>query len=165
MKASRVSIFSLSLLMAVAALLVVAVSCGGGSDNASSATVTSSLTATTAASGPGAITLTSTAIQGRSGKILLAYAAPAGGGGQLARLCAGIDSDNFTLSATSMTDVPSGDDPCGGGTSQTTFAQGTYEITASVFTGGQQTPEAQVKLNVEVKGNVTAQINGASLSR
>jgi hypothetical protein len=96
---------------------------------------------------------------------LLAYAAPAGGGQQLARLCAGIDSDSFTLSATAMTDVSSGSDPCGGSTSQTNFQQGTYEITASVFTGGQQTPEARVTLNVEVKGNVTAQINGTSLSK
>jgi hypothetical protein len=93
------------------------------------------------------------------------YAVPAEGGEQLARLCAGIDSDDFTLSATVMTDIPSGNDPCGGNTSQTTFAQGNYEITAAVFTGGQQTPEAQVKLNVDVKGNVTSQIDGTALSK
>jgi hypothetical protein len=164
MKVSKASSLSIFLVMAVAVLLAGAVSCGGGDDGTPSTAATSP-PAATAASGPGAIALSSTAIQGRSGKILLVYAAPAGGGQQLARLCAGIDSDNFTLSATVMTDVPSGNDPCGGNTSQTTFPQGTYEVTAAVFTGGQQTPEAQVKFNVEVKGNVTSQINGTALSK
>ena len=150
------------LIIALGAMLLVAVfACGGGDGGGASATP---LVTTAAPAGPGTITLTSTAIQGRSGKILLVYAAPVGGGARLARLCAGIDSDSFTLSAMAMTDVPSGNDPCGGNTAQTTFAQGTYEITAAVFTGGQQTPEAQVKLNVEVKGSVTAQIDGGALS-
>lgn len=153
------------LAFALSIALVGAIACGGDDNGGASTSATSSPAATTAGSGPGTITLTSTAIQGRSDKILLVYAVPAGGGAQLARLCAGIDSDDFTLSATVMSDIPSGSDPCGGNTSETTFAQGTYEVTASVFTGGQQTPEAQAKFSVDVKGNVTAQIDGTALSK
>lgn len=152
-------------IVALGALLLAAASACGGDDDSGAATGTSAPAATTAApEGPGTITLTSSAIEGQSGKILLVFAIPAGGGERVARLCASIQSDNFMLSGTVMTEVPAGNDPCSGDTSEATLEEGAYSLTAGVYVGGQQTAEAEVTLSVEVAGDVTAELDGAELS-
>jgi hypothetical protein len=152
------------LTLALGVLLIGTVSCGGGDDSASTATVTSSPTVTTAKTGPGRITITSTPIEGKSGKILLVYAISVGGGERLAGACVGISSVSFAVPGVVMTDVPVGNDPCAGGTSEMTFAEGSYQLTAGVYQGGQQTPESETTLTVKVAGDVTAQLDGVALS-
>jgi hypothetical protein len=146
------------------AVALVMVACGGDDDDDDGGGgATSPAAASHAAEGPGTITLTSTSIEGQSGNILLVFAI-AGGGDRLGRACVPITSDSFTLGGAVMTEVPAGDDPCGGDTDETTFEEGTYDIVAGVYVGGQQTPEAETTLTVEVAGDVTAELDGAALS-
>lgn len=156
-----------ALLICVVALTaagLAASACGGDDDDGGTSATSPAVTATPG-SGPGTITLISTTISGQADKILLIFATPSGGSEQLARACVSITSDNFTVPATVMTDVPSGNDPCGGDTSDTSFDEGAYSITAGVYVGGQQTAEAETTLSVDVAGDVTAELNGAELSQ
>jgi len=162
MKRLGISAFSVSLLMGV---LAFAAACGGDDDGTTPEGTSPAAQTSAAAQGPGTITLTSTAIEGQSGKILLVFATAEGGQERLARLCRSIDSDSFELSGGTLTDVPSGDDPCGGDTPATTFDEGTYQVTAGVYVGGQQEPEKQATVTVTVAGDVTAELDGGSLSR
>src|SRR3989304_4524928 len=82
-----------------------------------------------------------------------------------ARACVMVGSDSFTVPATKMTDVASGDDPCAGTTPATTFPEGRYTLTAAIYAPPAQQPEKQVSLTVEVKGNVEVTIDAAGLSR
>jgi hypothetical protein len=148
--------------VALAAAGLVASACGGDDDDGGTSATSPAVTATPG-SGPGTITLTSSAITGQSGKILLIYTTS--GSDRLARACVSITSDNFTVPATVMTDVPSGNDPCGGDTSDTSFDEGAYSITAGVYVGGQQTAEKEATLSVDVAGDVIAELNGAELSQ
>jgi hypothetical protein len=154
-----------ALLIGVIALTAagLAASACGGDDDDGGTSATSPAATPTPGSGSGTITLTSSAITGQSGKILLIYATS--GSDRLARACISITSDNFTVPATVMTDVPSGNDPCGGDTSDTSFDEGAYSITAGVYVGGQQTAEKEATLSVDVAGDVTAELNGAELSQ
>jgi hypothetical protein len=157
------------LLVAVlaAAVGLLASACGGDDDDGGggggTATETHSPAASTApAEGPGTITLTSTTIEGQNGKILLVFAT--GDGGQrLARACIPITSDSFEVSGAEMTEIPA-QDPCGSDPDVVTFDEGSYQITAGVYVGGEQSPEAETTLTVEVAGNVTAELDGAELS-
>lgn len=152
-----ISVLAVSLLAFVAA-------CGGDDDDDGGATTeATSPPAATQGSGPGTVTLTSTAIQGQSGKILLVFATS--GSDRVARACVPISSDDFTLSGEVMTDIPAGNDPCGDGTAETTFEEGSYTITAGVYVGGEQTPVAETTTTVEVAGDVTAELDGAELSQ
>jgi hypothetical protein len=146
----------------LAALAVGAAACGGDDDGGGAGAT--SPAATSRAQGPGVISISSTAISGQSGKILLVFATPAGGGAQLARLCLPITSDDFTLSGAVLTDIPAGDDPCGGDTPETTFEEGAYDLVAGVYVGGQQTPEAETTLTGQVAGDTTVEIDGSDLS-
>lgn len=148
--------------LALLALLALASACGGDDDDGG-AEATSPAATATPGSGPGTITLTSTAISGQADKILLVFAIS--GSDRLGRACIPITSDDFTVSGVVMTDVPAGNDPCGGDTPETTFDEGTYQITAGVYVGGQQTAEAETTLTVDVAGNVTAELDGAALSQ
>jgi hypothetical protein len=145
-----------------AAMVLAAAACGGDDDDDGGGG--GGATSPAAAEGPGTITLTSTAISGQDGKILLAFAVPATGGERVARLCVPITSDDFTVLPVVMTEVPEGNDPCGGDTSETTLDEGTYTITAGVYVGGQQTPEAETTVTVEVAGDAEAELDGAELS-
>jgi len=151
-------------MVALAAIALGSAACGGDDDGGGDGGATSPPAVSSPASGPGNITLSSTAISGQSGKILLVFAAPAGGGQQLARLCVPITSEDFTLSGAVMTDVPAGNDPCGDDTPETTFEEGAYDLVAGVYVGGQQTPEAETTLTVEVAGETTAELDGSALS-
>ncbi len=152
-------------IVVIAVLALAAVACGGadagedadadtGADAATDAGVTSPTPVITPGQGPGVITISSTPISGQSGKILLVFALPAGGGGQLARLCVPITSDDFTLSGAVMTDIPAGDNPCAGETPETTFEEGAYELVAGIYVGGQRTPDAETTLTGQVAGEL-----------
>jgi len=157
------AILTAGLLLTAAAFIAMA--CGGNGDDGGKATTQPTVegTATTAPSGPGAITLTSTEITGQSGKVLLVFASDAGGQ-MLARICASITSDSFTLDSTVMTDIAAGDDPCAPSTAETEFPEGTYTLTAGVYSPGSQTADVETTLTVSVSGDVTAEIDGAELS-
>ena len=143
-------------------MAVSSMACGGKTSNDAAAP-----TATVAegpASGPGSVGLTSSPIRGQSGRLLLVYATQEGRG-QLARACIRITSDSFSVSPTAMTDIPPGNDPCGGSTQMSTLPEGRYTITAGVYAPPAQTPEKQVTLTVEVKGNIQVVLDGNALSR
>ena len=144
------------------AAFVLLTACGGG--DSSEAPAPQAPVATTAASGPGTITIKSTAIRGQSGRALVVFVMR-GAGGPMARACIRIESDSFTVAATKLTDAPAGGDPCSGQTAATTFSEGRYTLSAGIFVPPAQAPEKQVTLTVEVKGNVDLVIDGASLSR
>jgi hypothetical protein len=147
----------------VLSLTLMAAACGGDDDGGSDGDgATTAPAATTAASGPGTITLTSSAISGQSGKILLAFVTS--GSDRLARACVPINSDSLELSGVVMTDIPEGDDPCGAETPETTLEEGDYSLVAGVYVGGEQTPEAETTLSIQVAGNTTVAIDGAELS-
>jgi hypothetical protein len=108
--------------------------------------------------------VTSSAIRGQNGRVLLVFATQEGRG-PLARACIRITSDSFSVSGGAMTDVPAGNDPCGDSSQTTTFPEGKYTITAGVYAPPGQTPEKQVTLTVEVKGNIQVTLDGNALSR
>jgi hypothetical protein len=145
-----------------ALVLLASAACGGDDDDAATAAATSPAAATTAASGPGTITLTSSTIEGQAEKILLVFATS--GNDRLARACIPITSDSFEVSGAEMTEIPA-QDPCGSDPDVVTFDEGTYQITAGIYEGGQQTAEAETTLTVEVAGDVTAELDGAALSQ
>jgi hypothetical protein len=165
MNAPLRSVLTRTLTLAIIALgvLLMAAACGDDDDDSSGDDgAATSAAATTQASGPGTITLTSTAISGQDGKVLLVFATS--GSERLARACVPITSDSFEVSSVVMSDVPEGDDPCGGETPETTFEEGDYTLTAGVYVGGEQTPDAETTLSVSVAGDTTAEIDGAALS-
>jgi hypothetical protein len=149
---------------ALAALLLLAVSCGGDDDDNGGTTAATSPPAASATpgSGPGTITLTSSAISGQSGKILLVFAT-GGDGNRVARLCQPISSDEYELPGSAMTEIPA-QDPCGNDPDVVTFDEGTYQLTAGIYVGGEQTPAKTTTLTVDVAGDVTAELDGAELS-
>jgi hypothetical protein len=155
--------FKALFIVALAAVALTAAACGGDDDDGGDDSG-GGATSPPAASGPGAIMLSSTPITGQSGKILLAFATTSSGGERLGRICVPITSDDFTLSGAVMSEVPAGNDPCGEDTPDTTFDEGTYNVTAGIYVGGEQTPEAETTLTVEVAGDTTAELDGAGLS-
>ena len=156
------SVCSWTLIGGALAAFVLLTACGGG--DSSEAPAPQAPVATTAASGPGTITIKSTAIRGQSGRALVVFVMR-DAGGPMARACVRIESDSFTVAATKLTDAPAGGDPCSGQTAATTFSEGRYTLSAGIFVPPAQAPEKQVTLTVEVKGNVDVVIDGASLSR
>jgi hypothetical protein len=137
--------------------------CGGGSSSTKEGVTPSP--AATAASGPGTIVLKSTTIRGQSGRVLLVFAMQDGKQGNLARACIRIDSDTFTISGTPLSDIPTGNDPCGGSTPTTRLPEGRYTLIAGVYAPPAQAPERQVSMTVDVKGNVEVALRGEDLSR
>jgi len=113
---------------------------------------------------PGTITVQSSAITGRDGKMLLVYATSPTQGGQLAVACVPIVGDSFTVPATLLTDPPAGN-PCAGGTGTKVFADGSYTVTGGIYTPGSQVAEAQTSATVEVAGGgAVVSLDGADLS-
>ena len=165
MSAGKARVLARAVMVMLFSVMVAAAAsaCGGDDDDGGDATVPAGATSL-AAEGPGTLKVTSSAIAGQSGKILLGFAVPASGGERVARLCVPITSDDFTVPATAMTEVPQGNDPCGGDTPVATLDEGTYTLTAGVYVGGQQTPEAETTVTVEVAGHVEAELDGAELS-
>lgn len=112
---------------------------------------------------PGTISVSSTEISGQAGKVLLVFAGSEGG--PAGRLCAFVGtSDPFVLDPTVITEFPADGDPCGDPTDGVVFPAGDYTFEAGIYTGGSQTPEVQVQMQVTVDGNVEVQIDGSALS-
>ncbi len=155
------------LLVAASATLAVGIFGACGGDDGSSSTATPGATSAAPKSGPGTITVTSSSpISGQNSKILLVSAAPQSGGPPTAEACIQIKSDRFTVPATVMTDKKAADAaPCSGSAPKTTFSEGTYTVSAGIYAPPAQTPDKEVKLTVQVKGDVTIQVDGAALSR
>ncbi len=155
----------LLLLGVLSAAFALIAACGGGDDDSDGG---ATATATQPQTGPATITITSSGpITGQKSRILLVYAAPAGGG-PAGQACVTITSDSFTVPATVMLEVPTGQQsPCTGNPGQKVFAKGTYTITAGVYVGGQQAPEKQSTQAAEVAGTAPVQVklDGAALSK
>ena len=157
----RVLVLLLLALTGLAALALAA--CGGDDDEGGATTPAGSPTSSALA---GTITITSGEITGQSGKALLVLAMPESGGSPIARACFSITSDSFTPPATVLTDVPSGDDPCAGSTSQTVFTPGSYMVTAGIYQPPAQEPEKDFTVTVAVTSDepVEVEIDAAELS-
>jgi hypothetical protein len=164
--------------------LAAAAACGGGSDTAApspkaGATTTQAAPATITAAGsplpqgvsqraggkPGTLWITSRPIVGQNGKILLVFVTPDGGGQQLARACVRVTSDSFSVPATAMTDVPSGNDPCGGSTPQTVLPKGRYELRAGIYAPPATQPEKESNRTLEIGGDVALEVELGGLSK
>lgn len=153
------------LLLGAAAIATVAACGDDGGGNGDSASPTAA-TSPAAKSGPGTITITSsTPITGQSKKVLLVYAAPQAGGALLAEACIQLTSDRVSVPSTVMTEKKGDQAPCSGSAGPAKLPEGTYSFTAGIYAPPAQTAEKEVKLTIEVKGDVTAQIDGAALSK
>ena len=160
----------------IVTLLVVLQSCSGSDTTQPTATsapttvppaaptVAGTATATPVR-GPGTITLTSTAIRGQAGKILLVLAQSEGRSQMMSRACIPIASDNFILPETRLFNLPAGGNPCADSPGITTFPEGRYLLNVGVYVGGSQTADKQFSKNVDVAGNVKVELDGAALSR
>jgi len=153
----------LAALLCVMSAGAILISCGGGSKTEPTPSQAGS-TQVPAGSGPGTITISSTTIQGQSGRIMLVFVSQEGQG-QLARACIQLNSDSFMVPDTAMSDVPAGSDPCGGSTSVTTLPEGQYVLDVGIYAPPAQTPEKQLTQTVEVKGDVKVILDGKALSR
>jgi|GEM_PF-3191786 len=106
------------------------------------------------------INVSSTAITGRQGKVLV-VSGPNGG----SRLCVPIGSDPFVLPAMALTEMPGDGNPCGAATAEARFTDGDHVVQASVFAPGSQSPEASTSATAVVAGAaVTVELDGAALS-
>lgn len=141
-------------------VVLAATACGGDTSETGAATPAA------AREGPATITVTSSAIAGQQGKMLLVSVASAAGG-QIAGACIPITTDPFTVPATALSQVPEGSNPCSGGSPQATLAAGSYDVTAGVYAPPAQTPDRQVTTRVESTGAapVAVTIDGGALSR
>ncbi len=111
---------------------------------------------------PGTVTVSSTEISGQSGKLLIVFVdSPGGAAG---RLCVPITSDPFVLPPTVLTEIPGDENPCGDPTDTVVFPAGDYTLTAGIYVGGSETPEAQAQVPIAVNGNVGLQLDIAALS-
>lgn len=121
-------LFAAILVLALAA----AAACGGDGGKAAPSPKASVSPAQGAQGTPGAITISFVSpIVGQNDKMLLISANAENGGPQIARACVPITSDNFAVPETAMTDMPAGQNPCGGSTPRTVFQKGTYCARAS----------------------------------
>jgi hypothetical protein len=98
-------------------------------------------------------------ITGASNQIVLAFVRPADGGGPLGTICQPVTADPFSFVAAAQTQ---GADPCSL-TGVATIADGTYTVTAGLYTPGQQTPTrcATTTVTVAGSGDVTLPAFGA----
>lgn len=121
----------------------------------------SKLSGAVQAGDPGKILVTSSAITGQQGRLLIVVAQ-----GNAGSVCAMIDSDPWTLTeAVAMTELPGGDSgPCGEHTPVVTFPAGDNVVTASIYVPGETQARATAQVLVTVDGDVTAAVDGSALS-
>lgn len=101
-------------------------------------------------------------ITGQEGKILLFFAEPQASGTKVA--CTQINAAVFETPNLVLKEMPSGADPCEGGTPDAFIVPGTLEIRAEVYVGGSQTPEKQVTATVDVQDESTWILDGVALT-
>jgi len=157
--AQRPRLFLAAMCLAFAGLLLASVAaCGDDSGPAPTASPSA------ARSGPGTISVSSSAIVGQSGRVLLVFAGVEGGAPR-ARACIPIQSDRFTAPSTVLTSMPANQDPCGAATPATQLPEGTYTVTVGVYAPPAQGAEVETKQTVRVSGDTAVEIDGAALSR
>lgn len=107
----------------------------------------------------GQVWIRGSGITGASNQIVLAFVTPTGGGGPLGNICQPVTADPFSFVAAVQTQ---GADPCTL-TGVATIADGTYTVTAGIYTPGQQTPTrcATTTVTVAGAGDVTLPAFGA----
>ncbi len=147
-------------LLIAAGLSLAAVACGGGSEVSRTESPTPA-----PASGPGTITVNSSAISGQQGKLLLLYAEADGKPGYIAQACIQITSNSFKAAETTLIDFKQGDSPCTGSPAQTRFPEGSYTITAGIIQPPAQSPEKKITQPVRVAGNAKVSLDGSALSK
>lgn len=98
-------------------------------------------------------------ITGAANQIVLAFVTPTTGGGPLGTVCAPVTADPFSFVAAAQTQ---GSNPCDL-TGVATIADGTYAVTAGIYTPGQMTPSrcATTTVTVAGSGDVTLPAFGA----
>lgn len=138
---------------------------GGGAATTAPAATQVAVSTTSAGSAPGTITVSATTITGQNGKALLVFATSATQQGQLGVACIMITSDSFDVPSIALAEVPT-DNPCAGGTPAVAFADGSYTISAGIYTPGSQTAEATATLTVDIvdQGVGSVQFTGSALS-
>ena len=168
-----------------ATVLFGTVGCSGGGDDDGSAASTATVartdatattasedpTATTAAedptattadasAAPGRILVTSSAITGQDGKMLVVM-----GPDNASSMCARVDGDSWSLAEAPLTDRATEGPPCDDDETETTFEPGTHFVTATLFELGSQTPERTAAGTVTVvDGDAVVEIDGSKLS-
>lgn len=108
----------------------------------------------------GQIWIRANGIVGLQGKVLLAFVRAGDGGQIVGGICVGITSS--PMSFVEAAKVQAGQDPCTLGAAGM-YANGTYSITAGIYTPGSQTPErcASTTVTVNGSGDVTLPAFGA----
>jgi len=157
----------LSAFVAVAMALT-SLSCGGNDDDGGAASTPKAEDAgnsSAAQSGPGGVTIAFSTISGQNSKMLVINAVPEAGGAPVAEACIPIRSDSFSPPATALNAIQAGQQaPCSGTPVKARLPEGSYTITAGVYAPPAQAPEKQTRQTVQVKGDITARIDGAALS-
>ena len=88
-------------------------------------------------------------ITGATGQIVVALVTPSGGGPPIAAACVPVSADPFELLAVAG---PTGQgQPCAAG-GPVPFTDGTYEVSAGLYTPGQQTPSRCARAQVVIVG-------------
>ncbi|MDH3303483.1 MAG: hypothetical protein OES24_23510 [Acidimicrobiia bacterium] len=109
---------------------------------------------------PGHILVSSTAITGHHGHMLLVF-----GPGNESEICAMIDGDPWTLEETMLTDRDADSDPCSGTRDDTLFMPGEQTVTVSIFEPGSRTPMSTSADVIEVvDGDARLELDGSTLS-
>lgn len=109
------------------------------------------------------VSVTTTAITGQEGKMLLIFAQPQGGG-DTAVVCVTIETAFFETPVLQMKEMPAGGNPCEGGTPDASIPAGNTVLTAGVYVPGSQTPDKQVTATVDVQSDRTWQLDGVAVS-
>ena len=108
------------------------------------------------------VSVTTSAITGQNGKMLLFFAEPQAGGTKVA--CIPINADVFDPPQTLLKEMPQANNPCESGTPDAFIVPGDLTITAGVYVGGSQTPEKQVTATVDVQDASNWRLNGVALT-
>ena len=109
--------------------------------------------------------VSSSAITGQAGQMLLVFATSNDQGRQAGVACVQITSDPFLMPSTMLTEVPGGGNPCAGGSAVAVLRDGEYVLSAGVYEPGSQQPSAQMSLDFAMDGGAfTFELLGANLS-
>ena len=109
---------------------------------------------------PGLILVSSTAITGHAGHLIVIFG-PGNGSG----ICATIDSDPWVMQEASLADRVADSDPCSSPGGDTVFDPGQHAVTAAVFEPGSSTPLISTgALTDVVDGDAHLQLDGGKLS-
>lgn len=103
---------------------------------------------------PGTLTIRASGITGLTGKIVLATVTASTGGAPLGAICVSVTDDPMSFAAVAQT--PGVGNPCELGAT-VTFADGSYDVSAGIYTPGMQTPElcAEATVSIPASSEVT----------